>query len=122
MAAVVFALALTACDETDGASPARAVTLLPGGDADRGRVAIERVGCGICHDIPGTTGPQGRVGPPRAGFAGRPRIGGAIPNRPDLLEAFVRNAPALVPQTAMPPMPLDPAGARDVAAYLMTLR
>lgn len=83
---------------------------------------IERVGCAACHTIPGIGWPKGRVGPPLKGFAEQSLIAGRVPNRPDVLAAFVRNAPAVVPETGMPPMPLSEEEARDVAAYLYTLR
>ena len=35
-----------------------------------------------------------------------------------MLAAFVRNAPETLPGSTMPAMPLSPAEARDVAAYL----
>src|SRR3546814_3779128 len=34
---------------------------MPGASAERGREAIERVGCGSCHVIPGISCPTGRV-------------------------------------------------------------
>ena len=45
-------------------------------------------------------------------------IAGRVPNRPDLLSAYVRNAPAVAPGTTMPAMPLSVQESRDVAAYL----
>lgn len=95
---------------------------LAGADPGRGRTVIERVGCAACHAIPGVRGPKGRVGPPLEGFADRTLIGGRIPNRPELLALWVRDAPALAPETGMPPMPLTEQEARDAAAYLYTLR
>jgi cytochrome c2 len=92
-----------------------------GGDAARGKLVIAQVGCGTCHRIPGVRGARGRVGPPLDGFAQRSFIGGAVPNRPAMLIEWVRAAPKLAPNTAMPPMPLDEGDARDVAAYLYTL-
>ena len=56
-----------------------------------------------------------------AGFAGRGLIAGRLPNQPEILAAFVRDAPALVPDTNMPAMPLTEEESRDVAAYLYTL-
>lgn len=113
---IVFAgLALCAAACTD--APAR----VRGGDPAVGRELIRRVGCGACHDIPGVGGPKGRVGPPLDGFAARSLIAGRVPNRPGELILWVRNAPALDPQTGMPPMPLDAQEARHVAAYLYTL-
>ena len=109
-------LAAAGCEE---------VTVLPqaiaGADAGRGRAAIARVGCGACHEIPGIPWPQGRVGPSLEGFARQALISGQFPNRPDILSLWVRDAPALSPQTGMPSMPLSEQEARDVAAYLYTL-
>jgi cytochrome c1 len=94
---------------------------MPQADAARGKAAIERVGCASCHDIPGIRWPQGTLGPSLAGYAERGLIAGRLPNRPDVLAAFVRDAPSLVPETTMPSMPLKEGESRDVAAYLYTL-
>jgi cytochrome c1 len=91
---------------------------MPEASASRGLVAIERAGCGACHTIPGLAWPRGRTGPSLEGFAGQGLIAGRLPNRPDTLAAYVRNAPATLPGTSMPAMPLTPDEARDVAAYL----
>lgn len=87
-------------------------------DAARGKQAIARAGCGACHVIPGIRWPQGQAGPSLEGFAEQGLIAGRLPNRPDLLAAYVRDAPATLPGTTMPAMPLTAAEARDVAAYL----
>lgn len=94
---------------------------MPGSDAGRGREIIARVGCASCHVIPGVDWPQGRVGPSLEGFAARSLIAGRLENEPTLLAAYMRNAPAFTPRSAMPPMPLTEQEARDVAAYLYTL-
>lgn len=91
------------------------------GDPAAGRALIEQVGCAACHEIPGVRGPRGRVGPSLEGVAGRSLIAGRHPNRPETLAAFIRNAPAFDPESAMPPMPLSPDQSRDVAAYLYSL-
>lgn len=104
---------------------AAAVEREPAGTASsiaQGKEAIARAGCAACHVIPGIAWPKGRVGPPLDGFGSRALIAGRFPNRPDILAAFLRDAPALVPGTAMPPMPLGEGEARDAAAYLATLR
>ncbi len=96
---------------------------LPAADAvARGKDAIVEAGCASCHAIPGISWPRGRVGPPLDDFGDRALIAGRFPNRPDILAAFLRDAPALVPESAMPPMPLTEGEARDAAAYLATLR
>lgn len=110
-------LGLAAC----GATPIE--TDPPAADAvARGKEAIVEAGCAACHAIPGISWPRGRVGPPLDDFGDRALIAGRFPNRPDILAAFLRDAPALVPESAMPPMPLSEGEARDAAAYLATLR
>jgi cytochrome c1 len=114
--AVLMLVLLAGCGEPD-----RSVRD-SGGDAGRGKAVIERVGCGVCHVIPGVRGPDGVVGPKLAGLAGRVYLAGSLPNRSAVLAQFVRDAPSLVPETAMPDLPIDEQEARDVAAYLYSLR
>ena len=95
---------------------------MPQASSERGKEAIERVGCGSCHRIPGIPWPEGKVGPPLDSFAGRALIAGRLPNRPDLLAAYVRNAPALVPGSGMPAMPVTEEEARNIASYLYEQR
>lgn len=100
------------------AAPPQERQSLAGADPARGKIVIERAGCGSCHTIPGLGWPQGKAGPRLEGLAARGLIAGRLPNRPDVLAAYVRNAPALVPDSSMPAMPITTAEARDVAAYL----
>lgn len=93
---------------------------MPQASAKRGQEVIERAGCGACHVIPGVRWPRGRSGPSLEGFAGQGLIAGRLPNRPDVLAAYVRNAPATLPDTTMPAMPMSESEARDVAAFLYT--
>ena len=94
---------------------------MPEADAAAGRAVVERVGCTSCHAFPDIGWPRGAVGPDLSRFATQTLIAGRLPNRPDQLAAFVRDAPATLPGSAMPAMPIDEAEARDVAAYLYTL-
>jgi mono/diheme cytochrome c family protein len=114
-AALPLLVLATACTP-----PADERQAMPRADPGHGRAVMERVGCGSCHRIPGIW-PEGAVGPPLAGFADQSLIAGRLPNRPDMLVPFVRDAPALVSGSTMPAMPLTPDEARDVAAYLYTL-
>lgn len=91
---------------------------MPIASAAKGKKVIERVGCGSCHIIPGVGWPQGKLGPNLAGLVDRGLIAGKLPNQPDVLSAYIRNAPAMVPGSGMPAMPLSEREARDVAAYL----
>jgi cytochrome c2 len=115
--AVLPIIALAACKP-----PPDEKQFMPIADIASGKAAIERVGCGSCHDIPGIAWPKGAVGPALDGLATRALIGGSLPNRPDVLAAYVRNAPALVPGAAMPAMPVSADEARDIAAYLYKQR
>lgn len=89
------------------------------GAAARGLAAIERAGCAACHRIKGVDWPQGGLGPSLLDYDDAGLIAGALPNTPANLAAFVRNAPAAKPGSTMPPMPITPAEARDIATYLM---
>ena len=106
-------LCLAACKPPPDEPP-----VLPLADAARGKQAIERVGCGSCHTIQGVRWPQGRAAPKLGDLANRALIAGRVPNRPDLLAAFIRNAPEVAPGTTMPAMPLTEQESRDIAAYL----
>jgi len=116
-AALSLPLGLGACaDKTDAPRP------IAGAEAARGLAVIERVGCAACHRVPGVDWPKGTVGGSLAGFADRSLIAGRLPNQPDVLVRWLRDAPSLSPETGMPPMPISDADARDVAAYLYTLK
>ncbi len=91
------------------------------GDPARGLAVIQSVGCAACHKTPGVAWPEGRTAGDLAGFGARPMIAGRLPNQPDVLTRWLIDAPSLDPGTAMPPMPLTQAQARDVAAYLYSL-
>lgn len=107
------ALALAACKP-----PPEQRQFVATADAADGKAAIQRAGCGSCHTIPGIRWPKGKVGPVLDGLAERALIAGNLPNQPDALAAYIRNAPALVPGSSMPAMPVSEAEARDIAAYL----
>ena len=106
-----------ACAGGEAKETARAAT---GGDPDRGGAAIRRYGCGACHVIPGVRAARGSVGPPLDGFASRVYLAGKFPNQPDHLLSWLRDPPAMAPQTAMPAL-VEEQSARDIAAYLYTL-
>lgn len=93
------------------------------GDASRGPQLVAQYGCNVCHIVPGVEGPQGSLGPSLQGLASRPAISmGAVQNTPANLVQFIRNPAALNPQSSMPPMALPESDAKDIVAYLMTLR
>lgn len=91
-------------------------------DARRGRAAMVQFDCGVCHDIPGVRGAVGRVGPTLRGYAARPYVAGKFAGDTEHLIRWIRDAPAFAPRTAMPALGASEQQARDMAAYLYTLR
>ncbi len=96
--------------------------LVPGGDASRGKAAIASYGCGACHEIPGLAQARGVVGPPLLHFARRVYIAGEVSNTVPSLVQWIRAPQSIEPGTAMPDLGVSEQEARDIAAYLYTLR
>ncbi len=92
------------------------------GDPDRGAHLIDHYGCAHCHAIPGIQAGDGRAAPPLRGFANRAFIAGQVPNNEANLVQWLLDPNSLVPGTGMPDVGLSEAEARDVAAYLLSLR
>jgi cytochrome c2 len=97
-------------------------TVYTGGDAHRGRQLIQQYRCGACHTIPGVEDANGLVGPPLLWWGRRTYIGGELPNKPENLVRWLESPKSVEPGTAMPTLGLTEQQARDVAAYLYTLR
>lgn len=91
-------------------------------DARRGHIALHQYACNACHMIPGVTGSTTRVGPPLAGLGNRRTIAGTLPNTPENLARWLQQPQQIKPGTAMPDLQVTPGDARDMAAYLSTLR
>lgn len=94
----------------------------PGGDPDSGRLLLRQFGCGTCHEIPGVAAAKGRVGPPLEGVADRVYLAGVLPNSPENMAAFIREPQRFAPRTAMPDLGVTEEHARDMVAYLRTLK
>jgi cytochrome c len=93
-----------------------------GGEPSRGQAAVVKYGCPACHTIPRVPGASGLVGPPLTGIAARVYIGGVLENTPDNMMQWVRNPRRFSPRTAMPNTGVTEQDARDIAAFLYTLR
>jgi len=119
-ALLLAATVATAC--RDSRYHDEAVANMVGGNPDRGPDLIRSYGCGTCHTVAGVTGANGLVGPPLSGIAERAYIAGVLPNAPDNLVRWIENPKAVDSLTAMPVVGVTPADARDIAAYLYTLR
>jgi cytochrome c len=116
-AIVALAILLTACHRQR--QPAFSV---PGGDPDRGKQQIIAYGCGSCHIVPGIRQANGLVGPPLTHFARRAYIAGEVPNNPDFLTRWIAVPQSIEPGTVMPNLGISEGKARDIAAYLYTLK
>jgi cytochrome c len=113
------AVALVACGVSSHPLVSQQV---PGGDADRGKQAMRRYGCGSCHGITGIADARGDVGPPLNGMGHRRIIAGVLANEPANLMHWLQDPQSVVPGNAMPNMGISDAEARDMAAYLYTLK
>ncbi len=95
---------------------------VPGGQAEHGRALLARYQCASCHRIPGVEGAQGDHGPALDVIGRASYIAGYIPNYPEAMQRWISDPPSLKPGTMMPYMGVPPGDARDMAAYLYTLR
>ncbi|MBI5277335.1 MAG: c-type cytochrome [Burkholderiales bacterium] len=102
--------------ERQAAAPVAAV------DADRGRRALHQFGCNGCHIIPGVTGSRVHVGPPLEGIGSRKLVAGKLAGTPDNLALWIMRPQEVKPGSAMPHLGVPERDARDMAAYLSTLR
>ncbi|MBT9464103.1 MAG: c-type cytochrome [Hydrogenophaga sp.] len=114
---VLACFSLVACDGPPDRTPT-----LRDADAAKGRLLVTDKGCVACHTFPDVKWPRGGLGPSMEDFARQGLIAGRLPNQPGVLMQFVRNAPGLVPGTAMPAISMTDQEARDVTAYLLTLK
>ena len=106
--------------DTGAANPAD-TRVQPGGDAERGRAALQAYGCQTCHAIPGLPGETAYVGAPLTAWADRQFIAGNLANTPYNLERWILDPQAIEPGTAMPTVGATKQDAQDMTAYLYTL-
>jgi cytochrome c2 len=95
---------------------------LSGGDSVAGKREIQAFGCGACHAISGVSAARGTVGPSLTGIAGRAEFAGKLANTPANLIRWIKAPQTVQPGGGMPDMGVSDRQARDMAAYLYTLR
>ena len=88
---------------------------LRGGELNRARAAVEL-------NLARAAGANALVGPPLTSFSRRSYIAGHLSNNPDLLIRWIRHPHGFKQETAMPEMGVGEQDARDIAAYLYTLK
>lgn len=116
VAAPLLALMLSGCAGQDPQGRAQDVAVRHGAQL------ISKYGCGSCHMIPGINGADGLVGPPLTHWSRRTYIAGVLPNDPDNLQFWIQHPQQVVPGVDMPDMGIRQQEARDIAAYLDTIR
>lgn len=108
---------LAACDRGKAAGPENFT-----GDPRRGADLVLHYGCGGCHDIPGIANANGNVGPPLHRIGTRIYIAGFLQNSPENMAFWIQNPQNVLPGNAMPRMNISHDDARDIAAFLYTLK
>jgi cytochrome c len=112
---ILTLLLLAACKRPESAAPVA-------GDANRGKQLIEQYGCNSCHIVPGVEGAKGMVGPSLEHIASRQIFAMKLPNTQANMTAYIQNPQMADPQNAMPNLGVKPDEARDIVAYLYTLK
>jgi cytochrome c1 len=108
--------------KTAGREAAAEPAIASAPDAARGRRALYQYACATCHSIPGIVGANAPVGPPLTQIGTRGFIAGVLPNTPQNMVRWLRHPQAVSPKSAMPDLGVTEHDARDIAAYLSTLR
>jgi putative membrane protein len=115
---LVFVMPMLAgCDDHGSKAVAERV-----GNPAHGAALIRQLGCGSCHVVPGIDNASGVVGPPLIQIGRRIYIAGVLRNTPNNMVRWIRDPQQVVPGNAMPDMAINQPDARDIAAYLYTLR
>jgi cytochrome c2 len=104
------------------ASAKQAANVMTNGDADRGASAIANYGCGSCHTIRGISGAHALVGPDLSRIGSRSYIAGSLDNQPENMIRWIQDPHAINERTAMPTLGVNERDARDIAAYLYSLK
>ena len=92
------------------------------GNPRRGKDLIVTYGCPSCHAMHDVALPRGLVGPPLDHIASRSYIAGRFANDEIWMTLWLQYPQKLIPGNAMPDLKVSERDARDLAAYLATLR
>ena len=116
---ILLLFLLAACN---GRQKPQNAAVTGGGNAERGKNLVQQYGCTSCHSIPGVPGPQDGISAPLAKIGSRQLIFGKFQNTPRNMMSWIQNPQAMNPQNAMPNLGVTPADARDITAFLYTLK
>jgi cytochrome c1 len=122
MRIVLLVLSAAIVSSACGSRVEKEAETMTGGSVARGRTAIDKYGCGACHTIPGIGNATATVGPPLTNIAVRGFLGGHLVNTPENMRKWLQHPQQIDPKNAMPEMGITDQDARDISAYLYTLR
>jgi putative membrane protein len=105
-----------------GSAAIKEAEAMTGGSATSGKVAIGKYGCGACHAIPGIDSANATVGPPLTQIAMRQYLGGHLLNTPTNMVKWIQHPQVIDPGHAMPELGVTDEDAKDIAAFLYSLR
>ena len=91
-------------------------------DIARGKQLVRLNGCHGCHTIPQMSDASGNIGPPLNGIGSSAYLSGVRTNSTDMLIEWIRFPQQIVPGNAMPNMGISEEDARDIAAFLDSLK
>lgn len=112
-------IVLTWQSKRDARTVAEQIT---GGNSEAGEAHMRRFGCGACHEISGVSAARGLVGPSLTGIAERTELAGKLANTPENMIRWIKQPQSVEPDGGMPDMGVSEKQARDISAYLYTLR
>jgi cytochrome c2 len=121
-ALLALVLLTTSCSTWGQDDPSPAAHRLTGGSAERGRRAVLHYGCHACHEIPGVPGARATIGPSLKGIASRSTLAGHYATSTSAMLTWIQHPQEMLPGNVMPDMGVSEADARDLTAYLFTLR
>jgi len=114
---------MTGCERfSNQGEYAKVSRITGGGNPESGKELIRRYGCNGCHSIPGIRDAKGVVGPPLDHLSQRIYLAGELPNTTENLMRWIQHPHLVHPHTAMPEMGVSDSDARDISAYLYTLK
>jgi cytochrome c len=116
---LLLGLAASAACESSITKEAEAQT---GGRVRLGPAAIGKYGCAACHTIPRIDGVDATVGPRLDHIAVRPSLGGRLPNTPGNMIKWIQHPQSVDPKNVMPDLGVTDQDAKDIVAFLYTLR
>ncbi len=121
LSVIAAALLSVSCNAPERKTAGTAVPVVVG-IRDNGKQLIEKYACLACHRIPGFDGAQGSLGPSLEGITSHATIAGGAPNNVETMTAYLQNPQAVHPDATMPALGMTPEEARDITAYLFTLK